>query len=84
VTEAGFTRTGNLRQLGKKEASEATKHLTKCGVAVREGEPMFRARGVDEQQVARLLDEALLEAMDARGERPRDVVQTALTLEQFG
>ena len=84
VTEAGFTRTGALRQLGKKERSEASRHLVKCGVAVREGEPMFRARDVDEQQVARLLDEALLEAMDARGERPREVVQTALTLEQFG
>jgi hypothetical protein len=84
VTEAGFTRTGNLRQLGKKERADAVKHLMKCGVDIREGEPLFRAREVDDQQVDRLMDEALLEALDARGERPREVVQTALTLEQFG
>ncbi|NIS21393.1 MAG: hypothetical protein GWN89_16045 [Thermoplasmata archaeon] len=84
VAEAGFTRTGNLRQLGKKERAEVAKHLEKCGVDVREGEPMFRAREVDTEKVDRLLDEALLDAMDARGERPREVVQTALTLEQFG
>ena len=62
----------------------ALRHLEKCGVAVREGESLFRAREVDSEMVDRLLDEALLEALDARGERPREMVQTALTLEQFG
>jgi len=83
VAEAGFTRTGSLRQLGRKERTETAKHLAKCGVDVREGEPMFRARDVDPRQVDRLLDEALLDALDARAERPREVVQTSLTLEQF-
>jgi hypothetical protein len=84
IAEAGFSRTGNLRQLGKRDRSDALRHLEKCGVAVREGESLFRAREVDSEMVDRLLDEALLEALDARGERPREMVQTALTLEQFG
>jgi DNA-binding PadR family transcriptional regulator len=84
IAEAGFYRTGNLRQLGKKERTEEAKRLDRCGVAVREGEPMFRAREVDPVEVNRLLDETLLEAMDAQKERPREVVQTSLTLEQFG
>jgi hypothetical protein len=58
--------------------------MDKCGVAVREGEPLFRAREVDAEMVDRLLDEALLDALDAQGDRPRETVQTALTLEQFG
>lgn len=84
ITEAGFTRIGNLRQLGKKERAEEAKRLTKCGVVVREGEPMFRAREVAAEGLQRLVDDALLEAMEAQGERPREVVQTELTLEQFG
>lgn len=84
IAEAGFTRTGNLRQLGKRERTEEAKRLGKCGVAVREGEPMFRAREVDAGLVDRLMDETLLEALEAQSERPREVVQTALTLEQFG
>jgi hypothetical protein len=84
ISESGFSRTGNLRQLGKKERTEATKHMTKCGVPVREGEPMFRARDVDPGELGRLLEETLLDAMDAQRERPREMVQTELTLEQFG
>jgi hypothetical protein len=84
ITEAGFSRVGTLRQLGKKERAEEAKRLAKCGVVVREGEPMFRARGVEPEAVERLVDDALLEAMEAHGEKPREVVQTALTLEQFG
>ena len=83
IAEAGFSRTGNLRQLGKKERADEAKRLDRCGVAVREGEPLFRVREVDAGEVDRLLDETLLEAMDAQGERPREVVQTSLTLEQF-
>jgi hypothetical protein len=44
---------------------------------------MFRVREVDPGEVERLLDETLLDALDAQGERPREVVQTSLTLEQF-
>ncbi len=84
VTEAGFSRTGNLRQLGRKERTEEARRLAKCGVDVREGEPMFRAREPSEGELDRLFREALLEAMEAHAERPREVVQTALTLEQFG
>jgi hypothetical protein len=84
IAEAGFTRTGNLRQLGKRERTEEVKRLGKCGVAVREGEPMFRAREVDAGLLDRLMDETLLEALEAQSERPREVVQTSLTLEQFG
>ena len=84
ISEAGFSRTGNLRQLGKKERSEVTKRLAKCGVDIREGEPMFRAREVDSEEIDRLLDETLLDALNAQAERPREVVQTSLTLEQFG
>lgn len=83
ISEAGFSRTGSLRQLGKKERGEVTKRLAKCGVGVREGEPMFRARDVNTEEVERLLDETLLDALDAQAERPREVVQTSLTLEQF-
>lgn len=83
IAEAGFSRTGNLRQLGKKERAEEAKRLSKCGVAIREGEPMFRAKGVDQGLVDRMMDETLLEVLDAKAERPREVVQTALTLEQF-
>jgi len=84
IAEAGFSRTGNLRQLGKKERAEEAKRLSRCGVVVREGEPMFRVREVDAGEVDRLMDETLLEALDALTERPREVVQTSLTLEQFG
>jgi len=84
IAEAGFSRTGNLRQLGKKERAEEAKRLGRCGVTVREGEPMFRVRDVDAGEVDRLLDETILEALDAQTERPREVVQTSLTLEQFG
>jgi len=84
VTEAGFTRTGNLKQLGRKERADEARRLTKGGVAVREGEPMFRAREPSDEEMDRLFREALLEALEAHAERPRDVVQTALTLEQFG
>jgi hypothetical protein len=83
IAEAGFSRTGSLRQLGKKERADEVKRLAKCGVVVREGEPMFRVREVDPGEVERLLDETLLDALDAQGERPREVVQTSLTLEQF-
>jgi hypothetical protein len=84
VTEAGFTRTSTLRQLGRKERAEATKRLDQCGVDVREGEPMFRAREEMTEDVDRVLAEALLDAMDAQGERPREVRQVALTLDRFG
>jgi hypothetical protein len=84
ISEGGFSRTGSLRQLGKRERADVTKRLSKCGVDVREGEPMFRAREVDPGEIDRLLDEALLDALDAQGERPREVVQTSLPLEQFG
>jgi len=84
VTEAGFSRTGNLRQLGKKERTDEARRLAKCGVAVREGEPMFRAKEPSDEEMDRLFREALLEAMEAHSERPREVVQTSLTLEQFG
>ena len=84
ISEAGFSRTGNLRQLGKKDRTEEMKRLERCGVPPREGEPMFRAREVSTEAIDRLKSEVLLEAMDAMGERPREVKQMALTLEQFG
>lgn len=84
ISEAGFTRTGPLRQLGRKERGEAVKHLDRCGVAVREGEPMFRARDERSEEVDRVLAEALLDAFEAQQERPREVKQVPLTLEQFG
>jgi len=84
ITEAGFSRIGNLHQLGKKERSEALKRLEQCGVSIREGEPLFRAREQSQEGMDRLMGEALLEAMDAQGERPREIKQTSLTLEQFG
>jgi hypothetical protein len=83
IAEAGFSRITPLRQLGKKERTEAAKHLERCGVDVREGEPMFRAREDHTEDVDRLLAEALLEAFDAHEERPREAKQQALTLEQF-
>jgi hypothetical protein len=84
ITEAGFVRTGNLRQLGKKDRSEAVKRMEQCGVSIREGEPLFRARELSQEDVDRLISEALLDSMDAQGERPKEVKQTSLTLEQFG
>lgn len=83
ITEAGFSRIGNLRQLGKKERSEAVKRLEQCDVPIREGEPLFRARELSQPDVDRLIGEALLDAMDAQGDRPKEVKQTSLTLEQF-
>ncbi len=84
ISEAGFSRTASLRQLGRKERAEAAKRLEKGGVSVREGEPMYRAREERREEVDRILVEALLDALDAQGERPREVRQTSLTLEQFG
>ncbi len=84
ISEAGFFRTGTLRQLGKKERTEELRRLERCGVAPREGEPMFRAREASAEAIDRLKSEALLDTMEAQGERPREVKQTALTLEQFG
>ena len=84
VTEAGFTRTTPLRQLGRKERADITKRLEQCGVEVREGEPMFRAREEMTEDTDRLLSEALLDAMFAQRERPRDMRQVALTLDRFG
>jgi hypothetical protein len=84
ITEAGFTRTGTLRQLGKKDRSAAVKRLEQCGVSIREGEPLFRARELSQDDIDRLMGEALLDSMDAQGERPKEVKQTSLTLEQFG
>jgi hypothetical protein len=79
----GFTRTGALRQLGKKETAEACRRLEEGGVRVREGEPMFEAKGPPSADVPRVLDEVVLSAFSARGERVRAVKQTALTLERF-
>lgn len=84
VTEAGFNRTGRLRQLGRRERQEHGRRLEQCGVPDRTGEPMFRAREAAVEDIDRVLREALLDAMDAKGERPREVTQTSLTLEQFG
>jgi hypothetical protein len=84
ISEAGFSRTANLRQLTKRERTEEVRRLEQCGVAPREGEPMFRAREVAPEAIDRLKSDALLEAMEAQGERPREVKQTSLTLEQFG
>ncbi len=83
VADMGFTRTGVLRQLGKKEAAEACKRLEEGGVRVREGEPMFDAKGSSDADVSRVLDEVLLSAFSARSERVRAVKQTSLTLEKF-
>lgn len=84
VAEMGFTRTGALRQLGKKETAEACRRLEEGGVRVREGEPMLAARGEPPAaDVSRVLDEVVLSAFSARGERVRAVKQTALTLERF-
>jgi hypothetical protein len=84
ITQAGFSRTSPLRQLGRKERTETVKRLAKSGVEVREGEPLFSTREDRGEEVHVVLCEALLDAMDAQGERPREVRQTALTLEQFG
>lgn len=84
LTQAGFSRTGNLRQLGKKERAEEVKRLEQCGIEPPEGEPLFRAREVPSSEMDRLMREALLDAMEAQNERAREVRQTALTLEQFG
>jgi hypothetical protein len=84
VAEAGFSRTSSLRQLGKKERAEATRRMEQCGIAVREGEPMFRTREENRDEVDRLLAEALLDALDAQHERAKEVKQAKLTLDQFG
>ena len=84
IAEAGFTRVGSLKHLGKKERTETTKRLDQCGVDGREGEPMFRAREEMTEEVDRLLVETLLDAMDAQRDRPREVKQVALTLDRFG
>lgn len=83
ISEAGFSRTGTLRQLGKRERADEAKRLEQGGVTDRSGEPMFRAREASSEDIDKVLREALLDAMDAQGMRPREVKQTSLTLEQF-
>ena len=84
VTQAGFSRTGALRQLGRKERAEAVRRLELCGINVLEGEPLFRAKDIPPGDLDRVMRETLLEVMGAQGERAKEVRQTALTLEQFG
>jgi hypothetical protein len=83
IAQMGFSRTGNLHQLNKKERAIATKRMEDGGVPIKEGEPMFQARNRREEEVDQLLEEVVLESYRVRGERPKATVQTALTLERF-
>jgi hypothetical protein len=84
VTGAGFTQTGPIRQLGKRERAEAAKRLERSGIEDRAGEPMFMARGgSEEEEVQRLMEEALLIALDAHDLKLKEVKQAKLSLEDF-
>ncbi len=83
VAEMGFSRTTPLRQLGKKERADAVKRMEAGGVRVREGEPLFEPKDRHEVEVARLLDDVILNAFSCRSERPRATRQMALTLDRF-